>query len=211
MTFSDVDCECGNKIYPDQDARIIGGLYECLTCHKFNAVDVDGKIVNIKELYDIDKYRNKIHELIPIDKELSIIKVENLFEEKILHAILHSRDPGTGFNGFYKPQKGTLLANKNEILGCIVWYKGNRARLNFILIRKEFRKNGYGTRFLKVWVKKITDKIADKYEIESPNRSSGSLLFKLGHLKMEGDKIIEVKCIIIESPGWSPLMLFNDF
>ena len=205
-----IKCECGENVYSLPEAQIEGGLYECMGCHKFPAIDLDGKLTDIKNLLNIKKYGNQIHEWITIDDNLKMVKVETSFEEKVLQCIASNRDV-SGFMGFYKPLKGVLLANENEFVGCIVWFRGIHARLNWIFIRKEYRRKGYGIKFLKSWVEQIADKINDKYEIESPNKASAGLLFKLGHLKMEGDRIVEVKCIILESPGWSPDMMFYDF
>lgn len=205
-----IKCECGEDPYPTPEARGNGGVYQCMGCHKFTAVDLDGKIILVKDLLDVKKYGERIHEWIPIDNDLRMVNVETPFEEKIVHAIASNREVGTGFGGFCRPFKAVLLANENEFVGCIVWHKGTHARLNLIFIRKEYRRKGHGIKFVKAWVEQIADKINEKYEIESPNKASAGLLFKLGHLKMEDEEIIEVKCIIVPSLGWSPDMMFED-
>lgn len=202
MTDDFITCECGKKVYNDPGAKIEGDLYQCLGCYKFPAVELNGKVVSIQEIYDVNKQRDKIHEWEYVDEELSLVNVEIQFEKKILLSILANRDVFTGFSGYTNEYKAVLLVNKNEFLGCIVWCKGEYARLNLIFLRKEFRKKGHGAKFLKAWVEKIADEINDRYEVESPNKAFGSLLFKLGHLRMDNDKIVEEKCILISSAGW---------
>jgi hypothetical protein len=88
MTEDFVKCDCGEEVYPLSDAKIEGDLYQCINCYKFPAIEIDDKLVNVREIYNVNKQKEKIHKWICIDEELSIINVENPFEEKYAEKII---------------------------------------------------------------------------------------------------------------------------
>jgi hypothetical protein len=98
-------------------------------------------------------------------------------------------------------QKAGLVFDdkKEKYVGFISWTENKNPILRQIFIIKDERRKGYATKVLTFWVDNFSDKISDKFGVESPNEKSQNLLVRLRYAKIEGENIKGLKCFFVSS------------
>ena len=183
LTFSNLD--------------FLGGYdYLCPNCNNMVAVRFNKEILKPKEVLDIGWNKALFNGSVKIEDGL-FLKSCNSEKDSLIMKILQllAKEEDTGFRYIdLEHQKAFLLFNEEKYLGFIVWTENKHATLRQIYVLSEERKKGYAEKMLKYWVENISDKINKEFVVETPNAKSQSLLIKMGYAKIEGDKVVGVKC-----------------
>jgi hypothetical protein len=85
-------------------------------------------------------------------------------------------------------------------LGFLVWTEDEYAVLRQIFVVEDERRKGYAERLVTFWIKKYADRFHEKFGIEAPNEKAMNLHVKLGHVRIEGDLFVGIKCFRV--PGF---------
>lgn len=89
-----------------------------------------------------------------------------------------------------------ILAERGIPVGYVCWNDlsecNTKRCLRKLFIKKEYRRKGLGTLLVERTVEIETK--GENFFVESPNRKSHKILLNLGLTKIEGDKLIGIKC-----------------
>lgn len=92
-----------------------------------------------------------------------------------------------------------ILAERGVPVGYVCWNdfsKYNTKRcLRKLFIKEDYRRRGLGTLLVEKTVEIETR--GEEFLVESPNNKSHKILLNLGLTKIEGDKLIGVKCVFV--------------
>jgi hypothetical protein len=115
---------------------------------------------------------------------------------KLLQAMAKEEESSFMFVRDDEHSVGILLdAMTGKYLGFVAWnVSGQHAVLRQIFIVPDERRKGLASRMVTFWVEHYADKVSEKFGIESPNEKAVSLHTTLGHVRIEGDSVIGVKC-----------------
>jgi hypothetical protein len=75
-----------------------------------------------------------------------------------------------------------------------VWTEDKFAALRQIFVVEDERRQGHAEKMLTFWIENYADRLHERFGIESPNERALSLHLKLGHLRVEGDSYVGIKC-----------------
>lgn len=118
---------------------------------------------------------------------------------KVLQAVVKEEDSRFLFGDPKAYCAGLLVDSmKGRYLGFLVWTEDKYAVLRQIFIVKDERRKGHAEKLVKFWVGRYADRLHEKFGIESPNEQAISLHVKLGHLRIEGDRYVEIKCFRVQ-------------
>jgi hypothetical protein len=119
---------------------------------------------------------------------------------KVLQAVVKEEDSRFLFARPKEHYAGLLLdAKRPKYLGFLVWTEDKYAVLRQIFVAEDERRKGHAENMVRFWVERYADALHEKFGIESPNEQATRLHVKLGHIKIEGDSYVGIKCFRV--PG----------
>lgn len=190
-----VECVCGNTVSLTWENELFNERFTCVICGNLVACRFDNKVWDSAKFLDINnnpeiKARGK-----PLGYEnFHISPLKTKKEKYIAKLLTWTVEDDDSFLTPSDEMEVEIIWNDKEIIGFIIWTRLETAILNAIFIKKEYRRKGIGSRFLKFWVENISDKISDEFLVESPNEKTQNMLVKLGYARREGDIPIGMKC-----------------
>jgi hypothetical protein len=115
---------------------------------------------------------------------------------KVLQAIVKGEDSRFLFVRQEEQHKAALLFDrrKRKYVGFLVWTEDKFAALRQIFVVEDERRQGHAEKMLTFWIENYADRLHKQFGIESPNESALNLHLKLGHLRVEGDSYLGIKC-----------------
>jgi GNAT superfamily N-acetyltransferase len=115
---------------------------------------------------------------------------------KVLQAIVKEEDSRFLFVRKEEQHRAALLfdCRKRRYLGFLVWTEDKFAVLRQIFVVEDERRQGYAEKMLTFWMENYADRLHERFGIEAPNERALSLHLKLGHLRVDGDSYVGIKC-----------------
>jgi GNAT superfamily N-acetyltransferase len=117
---------------------------------------------------------------------------------KVLQAIVKEEDSRFLFVRQEEHQAALLLdSKKRKYLGFLVWTEDEFAALRQIFVVEDERRKGYAEKLLTFWVENYAERLQGQFGIESPNASALRLHLRMGHLKLQDDSYVGIKCFLV--------------
>jgi GNAT superfamily N-acetyltransferase len=174
--------------------------YVCANCSNYVAILHGTHHVHPKTVLDPRWLTATAERGAPIDERLWVLDCKSKSDFLVLHMLQMAAQQEDGrFQWAYAKENRALLcsdASKRKYVGYLVWYRGERARLNQIFIVPAERRKGYAARLVEYWVKAYADRISQTCEIESPHAHSIDMLVKLGYGHRKEGKVVGDKCLV---------------
>ena len=194
---------CGRDVALIPSTFGMAGLgFICGDCSNYVAVLYGNRFVNPRSVLEV-KWNPSV-----IRRGKQVFSTERRFVTcrtakdflvlKVLQAVVKEED---GRFLFARPKEqwaGLLLdSKKRKYLGFLVWTEGEYAVLRQVFVVEDERRKGHGENLVRFWVEQFADRMHQKFGIESPNEQASRLHLKLGHLKIEGDSYVGIKCFVV--------------
>jgi hypothetical protein len=75
-----------------------------------------------------------------------------------------------------------------------MWTESETAVMRQLFVVRDERRKGYASKLFTFWVQRYAKRLNAQFGIEGPNEASTNLLLKLGHVRIEGPRLIGVDC-----------------
>jgi len=176
--------------------------YICSSCSNYVAICYGRQAVQPSLVLDVD-WNPTIWNRAEIIRtaELSFVRcktTKDYLVVQVLQAVVKEEDSRFLFVRPKEHWAGLLLdSNKRKYLGFLVWTEDKCAVLRQVFIVEDERRKGHAKTLVKFWVERYADRLNEKFGIESPNEQAMKLHIKLGHVKVEGDSHVGVKCFLV--------------
>lgn len=173
--------------------------YLCFKCHNVVAVKFGSDTLQPATVFDLSWNEEIKNQAIKLEDNtcFSVCKSKKDFLILMIMQLMAKKE-GTSFLYVRKKEhkSGIIFdTGANKYIGFLVWSEAQKATLRQIYVMEDIRKKGYGTKILKFWVENISDKINEKFVVESPNKISDKMLINLGYARIEGNDLMGVKCL----------------
>jgi len=176
----------------------------CADCSNYVAVLYGNRFVNPRSVLDVKWNPTVLNRGEPVfssERRFVVCRTaKDFLILKVLQAIVKEEDSRFLFARAKEHNAGLLLdAKRRKYLGFLVWTEDKYAVLRQIFIVEDERRKGHAENMVRFWVERYADVMHEKFGIESPNAQATSLHLKLGHIKVEGDSYVSIKCFPV--PG----------
>jgi hypothetical protein len=196
---------CGREVPLIPSTFGMAGLgFICSGCSNYVAVLYGNRFVNPRSVLEVEWNPTIIRRgerVFSGERRFVVCRTaKDFLILKVLQAVVKEEDSRFLFARPNEHSAGVLLDSKRrKYLGFLVWTEGEYAVLRQIFIVEEDRRRGHAENMVRFWVERYADPLHAKFGIESPNEQATRLHLKLGHLKIEGDSYVGVKCFRV--PG----------
>jgi predicted acetyltransferase len=196
---------CGAEVSLTQEnLDMLGGYsYMCPRCMNHVAIKFKNYVIQPQTVMNLKWNRTIKNRATQIENDLSFATCEDkkdILILKIMQLMAKKEDTGFLYIRENEQKAGLVFDDKKEkYVGFISWTENKNPILRQIFIIKDERRKGYATKVLTFWVDNFSDKISDKFGIESPNEKSQNLLVRLRYAKIEGENIKGLKCFFVSS------------
>lgn len=196
-----VECAgCGREVPLTPMNFALSGLgFICSSCQTYVAVLCGHQFVNPKEALDVAWNPTVCYRAEHLSNHglrfLSCSTAKDFLVLKLLQVIVKEEDMRFLFACRKEQKAGLLLdCSKRSYLGFLVWTEDEHAVIRQIFILDEERRRGHAERMVKFWIERFAKRLNERFGIEAPNEKALNLHLKLGHIKLEGDSYVGVKC-----------------
>jgi hypothetical protein len=196
---------CGTEITLTSNNKLIGSFdgYMCFKCNNIVAIEFKRYIIQPQTALRLSWNSSVNDRSEKMNENLNVVQVateKDFFVLRTLNFI--ARHEYTCFTAIREEDKKACIfidEIRNKYVGYVLWtddeYQNVRiSTMRQLFLIREEQKKGYGTSIVKWWVENVSDKINDKFIVESPNKLSQKILNKLGYAKFTENGISGIKC-----------------